>query len=184
MRRALRAFPARSIELFHSEYNISYTPPDARMTNMISAIYDALAMASITSAGATGAMAWNEADGWYGKMNNHWGNWQKRPAAFVHQLYNRYMLGNVVHSTSSNAASVTSYAVRNGNQYSLALINRSEQDVWVQNQFTGLNVPLGTVMTAFQVDTNGLTTTQVSLQTLQSGYRMPANTVHILTMNP
>jgi Glycosyl hydrolases family 39 len=183
MRRSLSRYPGRSIETFHSEFNISYTPPDPRMTNEVSAIYDALALVAITNSGATGSAAWNEADGWYGKMDNQWGSWQKRPAAYVHQLFNSQLQGKVVTSVSSQPTAVTSFAVTGQGRSSIALINRSGQDQLVNVQSSGLNTFTGKLFTAFQVDKSGMTTTAVRGDRL-SAYRLPANTVTVLTVNP
>ncbi len=74
VKRGIAKFTTRSIETFHNEFNINYSPPDVRMTNSISAVYDAIALIALTNAGATGSMAWNESDGWYGKLENRFGN--------------------------------------------------------------------------------------------------------------
>jgi hypothetical protein len=187
VRSTLSRYPARNIELFHSEYNISYTPPDPTMTNEISAIYDALALVSITNAGATGAMAWNEADGWYGKMDNQWGSWQKRPAAFVHQLFNSQLQGKVMTSVSSQPTAVVSYAVAGQvagqERQSIALINRSGRDQWLNLQSTGSNLLGGHLWTAYQIDKSGMKTTAI-VQHQLSNYLLPANTVMVLTATP
>jgi Glycosyl hydrolases family 39 len=183
VRRSLSRYSGRSIELFHSEFNISYTPPDPRMMTEISAIYDALALVAITNSGATGSAAWNESDGWYGKMANQWGNWQKRPAAYVHQLFNSQLQGKVMASSSSQPNLVTSFAVANQERSSIALINRSGQDQLVNVQSSGLNTYKGKLFTAYQVDQLGMTTTAVEVDRL-SAYRLPANTVTVLTLNP
>ncbi len=183
VRSTLSRYPARNIELFHSEYNISYTPPDVSMTNEISAIYDALALVSITNSGATGAMAWNEADGWYGKMDNQWGSWQKRPAAYVHQLFNSQLQGKVMTSVSSQPGAVVSYAIAGQERQSIALINRSGQDQRVNLQSTGSNLSAGHLFTAYQIDKSGMKTTAIVHHQL-SNYLLPANTVTVLTATP
>ncbi len=187
VRSTLSRYPARKIELFHSEFNISYTPPDVTMTNEIGAIYDALALVSITNSGATGAMAWNEADGWYGKMNNQWGSWQKRPAAYVHQLFNSHFQGKVMTSVSSQPMAVVSYAVAGQGagqeRQSIALINRSGKDQRVNLQSTGSNRSAGHLFTAYQIDKSGMKTTAI-VQHQLSNYLLPANTVTVLTAMP
>jgi hypothetical protein len=93
------------------------------MTDMVGAVYDALAMISITTAGATASAAWNEADEWYGKLD---AEWRPRPAAHVFRLFNEYLRGGVVESGSDSAQRVTAYAVREGRRRALALVNRNE----------------------------------------------------------
>ena len=44
------------------------------------------------------AAAWNEADGWYGKLDTRW---QPRPAAHVFALFNTHLAGPIATSTSS-----------------------------------------------------------------------------------
>jgi hypothetical protein len=187
VRSTLSRYPARNIELFHSEFNISYTPPDVSMTNEISAIYDALALVSITNSGATGAMAWNEADGWYGKMANQWGSWQKRPAAFVHQLFNSHLQGKVMTSVSSQPTAVVSYAVAGRvagqERQSIALINRSGAAQRINLQSFGSNLLGGHLWTAYQIDKSGMKTTAI-VQHQLSNYLLPANTVTVLTAMP
>jgi hypothetical protein len=50
--------------IFHDESNISWDPPDVRMTNVVGAIYDALFISGALTNGGTSVARWNEADGW------------------------------------------------------------------------------------------------------------------------
>jgi hypothetical protein len=54
-----------STPLFHDESNISWDPPDARMTNVVGAIFDALFIAGALGNGGTSVARWNEADDWW-----------------------------------------------------------------------------------------------------------------------
>jgi Glycosyl hydrolases family 39 len=135
---------ARDIALFHNEFNISgnYQLNDPRMRDERGMIYDALALAAIANSGMTGAMAWNEADGIYGKLApTADGNWQARPAVPVFNLYNRYFRGNIVKTSAPTRVldtgkvlrgeltphPVTTFAVLGTRSKALALINRSGQ---------------------------------------------------------
>jgi hypothetical protein len=135
---------ARNIALFHDEFNLSgnYQLNDPRMRDERGMIYDALAFAAIANSGMTGALAWNEADGIYGKLApTSDGNWQARPAVPVFNLYNRYFRGDIVKTSSPPrvldagkvgrgeivANAVTTFAVTSSSHRSLALINRSGQ---------------------------------------------------------
>ena len=55
---------ASALLAFHDEMNISWDPPDVRMTNGVGAAFDALWALSSVLAGAAGVSRWNEADGW------------------------------------------------------------------------------------------------------------------------
>jgi Glycosyl hydrolases family 39 len=135
---------ARNIALFHGEFNLSgsYQLNDPRMRDERGMIYDALAFAAIANSGMTGAMAWNEADGIYGKLApTSDGNWQARPAVPVFNLYNRYFRGSIVKTSAPPRVldtgkvargeivpnAVTTFAVASPQSQSLALINRSGQ---------------------------------------------------------
>jgi Glycosyl hydrolases family 39 len=132
MRTSVKKFTSRPVEYFHNEYNISWAPPDDRMTNYTSAIFDALAVRSILYAGATGATAWNEADGWYGKLGAA-PSFPRRPASWVFEYLNQKFYGKVLESTSSNSSAVIPLAIlgqADGKKYlSLMLVNRSGVNV-------------------------------------------------------
>jgi hypothetical protein len=183
IKQSLAKYPTRSIETFHNEFNISYAPPDERMTNQISAVYDALALISITNSGATGSMAWNESDGWYGKLDNQWGAWSRRPASYVYQMFNSHLRGTIVAAKSTEPNNVTSYAVKNQTQYSVALVNRSQINQTVPITFTSWDTPVSPTdrVTIYAVSPTGYTTTDSTIAQLATGYLIPANTVTVIT---
>ncbi len=174
-------YTTRSVEIFHDEFNISYAPPDARMTNQTSAVFDALGLMAIAKSGATGAMAWNESDGWYGKLNNSWGNWSKRPAAYVFQLFNHHLRGEIV-QTQSSYDGVVAYGVKGDLNYGLVLVNRSGSDQIVQLQLGGWAGMLGgsDIVTMYHVSEVGLTTGSATLGQLGGGYRLPKDGVVVM----
>jgi hypothetical protein len=181
LRSVIAKYTTRNVQIFHDEFNISYAPPDTRMTNQVSAVYDATGLIAITQAGADSSMAWNESDGWYGKLENSFGNWRKRPAAFVYQLFNNHLRGDLVQVKSSYAG-ITPYAIRAEKHYGMALVNRSGSDQWVQLRFTGQNgpVPSRGLLTAYQVDATGLKTTTVVGLSWTGSYRVLKDTVVVL----
>ena len=124
-RKALTAaVPGRTIPLFLDEYNVSYTweTRDPRMTDIKGAVFDALAMTSAVTHGAAGTAAWNECDGIYGKMDDHY---HLRPSATLFHLLNASMLGPVMSTVSADPQSVVAYAVKMARGRSLLLINRT-----------------------------------------------------------
>jgi hypothetical protein len=181
LRSLVAKYTPKPVAIFHNEFNISYAPPDVRMTNQVSAVYDATGLISITQAGADSAMAWNESDGWYGKMENSAGSWRRRPASYVYQLFNNHLRGDLVQVKSSYAG-VTPYAIRGEKHYGLALVNRSGSDQWVQLRFTGTNgpVPSRGLLTAYQVDATGLKTTSIVGLSWTGSYRLLRDTVVVL----
>jgi Glycosyl hydrolases family 39 len=132
MHASVKKFTSKAVEYFHNEYNISWSPPDESMTNYVSAIFDALAVRSILYAGATGATAWNEADGWYGKLGAS-PSFNRRPASWVFEYLNQGFSGKVLESTSSNPSALVPLAIlgeAGGKKYlSLMLVNRSLENV-------------------------------------------------------
>ncbi|CAN0518817.1 unnamed protein product, partial [Scytosiphon promiscuus] len=58
----------REIEFHHNEYNMSWNPPQDQMDNEVMMVFDALVMIDLLNAGTDVGAAWNECDGWFGKM--------------------------------------------------------------------------------------------------------------------
>jgi Glycosyl hydrolases family 39 len=182
-KRSLATTSGTGIETFHNEFNISYAPPDQRMTNQIGAIYDALALIAITNSGATSSMAWNESDGWYGKLENQWGSWSRRPASYVYQMFNSHLRGTIVNATSTEPTNVTTYAVKTPTEYSVALVNRSQIDQTVPIFFTGWDTPVSPsdLVTIYAITPEGYITTDSTIAQIGSGHLIPANTVTVIT---
>lgn len=176
---------SREIEFHHNEYNLSYSPPQSKMDNEVGMLFDAIVMISMTNAGADAANAWNELDGWFGKMDQ---SYFREPAFYVFELYNNHLReGDIYTSSSSDDKKIVPLAVKDGNIVQVLLVNRSEAD---QNVFLDLS-GLGTLdgSTAIQVveaipsggiATNASTITEV---TTGSGYFLKSNTVAVMTFS-
>ena len=114
-----------SAKVFNSEFNINYAAQqDFKMTLSEGAAYDALVWIGALDNGEPSTQAWNDRDGYYGKLNNDDGINSVRVGAHNMRLFNTYMVGDRVTSTSDNPAVVT-MAVKTSSQKSIALINRS-----------------------------------------------------------
>ena len=196
MRTSVKKFTSKEVEYFHNEYNISWSPPDQRMTNHVSAIFDALALRSILYAGATGATAWNEADGWYGKLGAT-PSFNRRPASWVFEYLNQGFYGKVLESTSSNSSALVPLAILGEaggkKSLSLMLVNRSGENVsarlkmvapqsWALPQASGQKIQL------YQVNQNG--SSSVPGSTLPSSiirgqtFSVEPNSILFLTVKP
>ncbi len=189
LNQARQRWGARNIALFHNEFNISgnYQLNDPRMRDERGMIYDALAFAAIANSGMNGAMAWNEADGIYGKLAPaSGGNWTPRPAVPVFNLYNRYFRGDIVKTSAPTrvldagkvgrgeiaANVVTTFGVAAPRHKSLALINRSGQAQTVRIRW-------GSAATAdtFAVSKTGVVQQRLTLTSTGTAQVIPADTV-------
>ena len=135
IRNIFKKYSNRNIDYFHDEFNISYCPPDQRQNNGTGMIFDALSMKDIINAGGL-PMAWNECDGWYGKMSN---SYEYRPSLYLFKNWNKYLiLGDIYESNSSNVNKIDSWCVKKGDKFYMIVINRALTDVNVQFSFSGL----------------------------------------------
>ena len=179
----IATYTSRTLETFHDEFNISYAPPDNRMNNEIGMVFDSLSMISMVNAGATGTMAWNECDGWYGKMDN---SYFRRSSSYLYEVFNTDMGGSLVTTSTANSAKVVLLGVKGGAWLKLAIVNRAEADQSVK--FTSIaGLPAGAnSSTAFivkQITSYGIAYSTVTVGTLQSGYTLPANTTTVLVLD-
>jgi xylan 1,4-beta-xylosidase len=181
----LEWYSDRPIETFHNEWAISWNPPDARMTNVVGAIYDALAMISLTEAGVTGSAAWNESDGRQGKLSDVWGKYELRPAAHVYHLFNEHLSGVVVGATTGDRARVVPFATRAGARPALVLVNRDPAAAQIAAlTLAGLASGAGEDGTwaVHQVTAQGLTTSSTTgaALTAAAGLELPPYSVTVL----
>jgi xylan 1,4-beta-xylosidase len=181
---------ASVISTFPDEFNMERTSRTEQwLTDTTSLIYDALAIRSIIKAGATGAMAWNEGDNWWGKLNND-PNWTKRPASYLYKILNEHLLGSVVSSSSSNKSLLQILATKSNEspQRAFMLVNRSQADKTVQMTYLNWDIPPSddTPVSVYQAGMNGYSTevTTHSILTSNQGYLIPANTVTVFEYYP
>ena len=118
---------------YHDEYNLLANAGGASSGNrdaqsqITGAIFDAIGMASMIRDGADATLAWNESDGWYGKLDDDI-NYTKRAGAYVYQLYNAHLRGSVKDSDAA-ATTFTVYPVSSGKK-NFALINKCLSQFW------------------------------------------------------
>ncbi|MUG92030.1 DUF4114 domain-containing protein [Scytonema sp. UIC 10036] len=130
--------PDREIPAMLGEYNISWTweTHDPRMTNNKGAVFDALSIIEAIDNGAAASLSWNEKDGSYGKTSY---NDTLRPGGQLLHLFNEYLVGNRI-STSSNNSNITTFAVdRPGSHKAYVLINSSNSAQEVAVTFNNWN---------------------------------------------
>lgn len=161
------------VELYHDEYNISWAPPDVRMNDQRGAVFDAIAMMGFAQSEVTGAAAWNEADGWYGKLDPAFG---MRPAAHVFALFNTHLVGSVA-TAKSASPSVVAMAIRGPRANALALVNRSAEAHTIS--LKGASGPAE----VHQVTTTGLSSRAVG-DLARASLALPALSVAVVTTQP
>ncbi len=180
----LSQYTTKNVQTFHDEFNISYNPPDSRMNNIKGAIFDALALTSIAKAGATGTMAWNESDGWYGKLDPY-SSYARRPSANLYNFLNTDMGGNIVSTSVSDATKIDVMGTAGGSWKKLMLINRSEADQSVALSFSGWSsqIPDNTLFTVKRVYSWGQAYESVTYAQLKSSFNLWADTITILVLD-
>jgi len=179
---AWKSYSGRTIEFFHDEYNISYSPPDAKQTNYVSQVFDAIAMISLINSGASGAMAWNECDGWYGKMDN---SYHKRPSFYLFKNFNTHLIGNQVFNTQvSDPKKVVALTSKNDSSYFVTIVNRADVDLNINLLLKGLplSVTSQTRVTNFEnLKSGGISSNTTTLGELtSSGFISKAGTIALL----
>jgi len=182
--------PERLIPAFLNEYNISYTfrNNDLRMRNHKGAVFDALTMIAAVDTGTSGTNAWNDRDSIYGKLdfeNN------LRLGAETFRLFNNYLIGERVATTSSNSGAVTVFAVENpeDGRRSLLVVNRSPYIQRILMDFKGSRgrgaISAKDVFDRFEISAAGYSTSTVSGKELHSrqGLTVPDNSITLLTIH-
>ncbi len=186
VRREFAKHSSREIEFFHNEFNISWNPPDPHQSTYVSMLFDAILTITAVKSGATGTMAWNECDGWYGKMDN---SYNKRPAAYLYHNFNAHLPGGTVcNTTVSNDASLVVLATQQGSLRKFVVVNRADADQRYAFTFTGLPAGVDN-STLFAVSQNlpggAIATKDLSYGQLTAtgGALFEKNTVTILTID-
>jgi xylan 1,4-beta-xylosidase len=176
--------PDRPIPAHLNEYNISWDwrIRDKRMTSHKGAVFDALALVAAVSSGAEATNAWNERDGIYGKMGP---DYRLRPGAHVFHLFNRYLVGDVVPSRSSDDSRIVVWAVKNAakKQKTLVVINRTGAVQPVTCDF-GSGEPETGNLARHEISAQGYKISTLSGKALGAdGLTVPEHSVTVLTIS-
>ncbi|GJM64421.1 T9SS type A sorting domain-containing protein [Persicobacter diffluens] len=179
---------SRKIEFHHNEYNISAdmrTIPDR--VNEASMVFDAMMMVSLMNAGADVADAWNESDGWFGKLEGN-GSFSRRPSSYLFEMLNKeFDQANIVSTNSSNDSKIVTLSGYGNGRMQLLLINRSEAEQQVTVSINGLDgQPVGSQVEVSRcIQSGGLQHTDVDYTTVSTGdgYVSKAYEVTLLTFD-
>lgn len=175
--------PGRFIPAHVNEYNINYNyrNNEPRMRNYKGAIFDALSIIAAVDSGASATNAWNERDGGtYGKMD---GTNNLRAGAHVYQIFNNYLDGERVATTSSDERAIVSFAVKNHakNMYSYLIANRSPVAQSVKTSFRNWRTG-GADFDRHEISEAGYRTEKMNLQKFISDeLTVPGYSITLLT---
>ncbi|MEB3181483.1 MAG: alpha-L-arabinofuranosidase [Nostocaceae cyanobacterium] len=162
---ASQYIPERKIPLLLGEYNINYSwqSGENRQNTYIGAAWFASVLKNLAESGIEMATSWHLKDQYYGMIdpqNN------LRPAAIIFQWANKYLTGAVMETTSDNAL-VEALAVKQSQNASLLLINKSSSTVQLTVKFTGMSAQSNN-NPMFITDANGVKNSTFSPLTLAS----------------
>jgi len=175
--------PDRRIPVFYDEFNVawSWDLAQAQQNGICGAIYDALTLTRASDAGNGSIIfaAWNEMDGSYGKMDD---SYNLRPAAHVYHIFNEFVYGERVATTTSNDGAVVPYAAKSPDgRHTVVLTNRTKSQQTARVSFSGWT-PDGN-LSVFQLTPSGYgEKTAVAASALQNGISLPAQSVTALTL--
>lgn len=174
--------PDRFIPAHLNEYNVSYDyrSPDLRMRNNKGAVFDALSIIAAIDSGTSVTNAWNERDGIYGKMD---ANSNLRIGAETFQLFNNYLVGDRVATTTSDDNSAVVYAVKNRatNLKSYLVVNRTPNVQRVDTSFGDWQP--GSAFNRYEISSAGYYTGTVNYSALTGGeFYVPDHSVTLVTV--
>jgi Glycosyl hydrolases family 39 len=188
-RSALQRHTTRSIPLYFNEFGLSYAGPFPQLTNEIRAIWEALALISLSTSAAKFTGAWNECDDWFGLCDRAY---NLRSGAHIYHLFNSHFKGDSYPTTAtgstvmvptnppSSVQSVAAFATRNQTKRSIALVNRSELSRGVRVQMNGWVPGQTLAMDAFFVSAQGITAHSITAETFSNGLQIPANMIVLI----
>lgn len=131
-----REITDRHVPMFLNEFNIYWSwdiNPPAMHTHQ-AGVFDALALIYGHNNGADGINAWNDMDGAYGKMSSEY---ELRDPAHVYQMFNNYLVGDVVKVTSSDESKIVAFAVTDNDVTSFVAVNRTDEALALGTSFDG-----------------------------------------------
>lgn len=178
-----QASPNRTIPVMLGEYNISWTweTRDPRMTNHKGAVFDALSIAKALNSQATSTLAWNEKDGTYGKMGD---NYDLRPGGVLLQFFNRFLMGDLVASSTSDVNAVTTLAVSNrtSDYKSFLIINHSGTAQRIQMNFRAWK-PSQQSIERYEMTSAGYRRQTTRWNAIKDDMSLPIDSVTLLIFN-
>ncbi|MEM9857808.1 MAG: DNRLRE domain-containing protein [Bacteroidota bacterium] len=174
-----------NIPIWMNEWNIYLTFSADQtlrfMRSEIGGVFDALAYKYTIEAGQVDAMfSWNAADGTYGKIRDNFS--RLNPAGHIMSLYNKYGVGEVKASTTTDDTKVLGYTVQQpSGEAMFSLINRSETAQNV-NFIAGGWEPANPSVIKHTINKSGLTVDTVQWSAVtQSPVSMGTNEVVIIS---
>jgi hypothetical protein len=175
--------PDDQVSSWMDEFNIdaSYRNADPRQLDIRGAVFDALAMISAADGGAAQTSAFTDLDPIYGKMSP---DYEVRPSAYVLHMFNDYIGGNRVATSTADDKSVVMFAAISpaDSIRSLVLVNRTPflQRVTVD---TNGYIP-STLWNRLDVTSEGFSVDAFDPASLISGdLWLPQNSVTLLTVS-
>lgn len=173
--------PDTYIPLFVDEFNIFWAW-DISADGMITyqaGVFDALCLIYANLSGADVTTVWNDIDGVYGKMSS---SYELRTPADVYQMFNNYVIGDVVSSSSSDESKIVSFAIDNEEHQSIVIVNRTELPEGVSIGFENFTGDLGETVYIHQTSETGYQIQEATWADVLGGnYYVPAYSVTIIT---
>jgi Glycosyl hydrolases family 39 len=165
-------FPGRKVPLFLGEYNINYSwkSGEQRQNTYIGAVWFASVLKHLADAGIEMAASWHLKDGVYGIIDPQ--N-QLRPAATVFEWGQKYLIGEVIQTQSSDPF-LEALVIRRSKGHALLLINKSGSATKLNLQFSSGSI-LPKQYQLFKLDATGSSQSTLMSAVLQ---KQP------LSMNP
>jgi Glycosyl hydrolases family 39 len=182
--------PSRTVPMHLNEYNISFTftNDDPRMRTNKGAVFDALTMIGSLDTGVTATNAWNEKDGVYGKMDGSSNNVLRLPAR-TYNLFNAYLNGNRVLTTTGDNKSIVPYAIQDTNpdKRALVMVNRSankQLPKLLETTAAGWGLRNAASIVLHQISETGYSFAPITYAELISKrFSLPENSVTLLEIN-
>jgi len=170
--------PNKYIKIMLDEYNISWdwTIIDQRTTSNKGAVFSALVMTACVENGGDITNRWNDTEPAFAIMTN---NGEPYTVAHVYHLFNRFCLGNLVFSQTSDSRTIVPFTVKTNQQTTIVLINRSSSNQNVNISIKGnINNP---TFKRYQIWTrNGIDSSTINFSQSTSSVVVPDNSVTFL----
>lgn len=158
-------------------------------TNEVRLIWETILMIATATGDAEMVGSWCESDNWYGLMDNQWGDFKPRPAAYAYHLFNNHCRGEAFPAIGSGSTyqignfsitDVLGFATQNGQSRTVVLVNRCEVDRVVKVVHQAWNPPA--TATIHRVNGVGLTTAQIQTSQLDR-LLLPLNSIAVIVFD-